>query len=62
MTEKVNLDGSGSAAVALGVVVGQGSERETHLKGLSYSTLNQLSGKLSCGFIWVVVVEISGNR
>ena len=27
MTEKVNLDGSGSAAVAFGVVAGQGSER-----------------------------------
>ena len=41
------------------VVVGQESERNTNPKVASYSPLNQLSGELSCGRIWIVVAEIS---
>ena len=37
-------------------------ESGDYLKGVSYSTLNELSWKLSCGLIGVVVVEISSWR
>ena len=42
--------------------VGGGSKMGSgdYPKGLSYSTLNELSRELSCGLMWRVQAEISG--